>query len=285
MKILVTGLSGFTGHYLKTELENHGYTVFGLESNLLDLDSLTVDVTHLNPNAVIHLAGIAFVGHGNPNDFYHVNLLGTRNLLTAIQHCKKQVEFVLLASSANVYGNADAEVISEDTRTQPANDYAVSKLSMEIMTNLWKDQLPITIVRPFNYTGKGQSLSFLLPKITHHFKSKKKVIELGNLEVARDFSDVRVVANIYRRLLETPAAIGQTFNVCSGKAHTLNEIIKMAEKITDQTIEVCVNPAFVRSNEVKRLVGSRAKLEATIGPIEDIPIHETLRWMLEEDKG
>ncbi len=183
---------------------------------------------------------------------------------------------MLLASSANVYGNASAGVLDENT----ANDYAVSKLAMEHVAGLWRDRLPITVVRPFNYTGVGQAEQFLIPKIVSHFARRADVMELGNLEVARDFGDVRSVVAAYRKLLQEPASIGETVNVCTGTGYTLVEIVHMCEQITGHTLEIRVNPAFVRANEVKILVGDNGKLRKLIGDWEPMAMEQTLRWML-----
>lgn len=208
MLTLVTGLGGFTGQYLQAELESNGHTVVGLSSDLTNFNAVTAEITRIQPEAVVHLAGIAFVGHGNANAFYDVNLIGTRNLLDALAHHAPGVRSILLASSANVYGNRSEGVLSEDAKPEPANDYAVSKLAMEQMAYLWMERLPLFVVRPFNYTGVGQDDKFLIPKIVSHFREKKEVIELGNLEVWREFNDVRSVANIYRKLLEK-CAVGE----------------------------------------------------------------------------
>ncbi len=280
MKILVSGFRGFTGRYLGAELQAHGHTVTGLKANLLDVPALNAEIQELCPDAVVHLAGIAFVGHDDANAFYQVNLIGSRNLLEVLSKCNPVPKSVLLASSSNIYGNASVEVITEDTPAHPANDYAVSKLAMEYVARLYASRLPIIIVRPFNYTGVGQSEKFLLPKIVNHFKYKMPVIELGNLDVARDFSDVRVVVDCYRRLLECPAAIGQTFNVCSGRAVSLLQVLDVMRSMTGHEIEVRVNPALVRQNEVRIMRGSRARLESVIGSVNDIPLDQTLQWML-----
>jgi len=289
-RALVTGLTGFTGQYVAAELATAGYDVVGFvhgESpdvrcrsvDLTDRDATAAAVAWADADVVIHLAAIAFVGHGDVEAIYRVNVMGTRNLLEALAAAPRQPELVLLASSANIYGNAQAEPIAESTPPSPQNDYAVSKLAMEYMARLWSERLPIVIVRPFNYTGVGQAESFLLPKIVKHFREGASAIELGNIDVWRDFLDVRQVAYAYRRLVEMRPS-GGIFNICSGRAWSLREVIAMAEELSGRSIEVKVNPAFVRANEVRRLVGSDANLRATIGELPDIPLRETLRWML-----
>ncbi|MBU1235857.1 MAG: GDP-mannose 4,6-dehydratase [Gammaproteobacteria bacterium] len=290
-RALITGIDGFTGRYLKVELESTGWEVFGIgmserfdggnyhQIDLADVESLRRLVAEVQPDAVAHLAGIAFVGHGDANAIYRVNLIGSRNLLEVLAGADKVPEAVLLASSANVYGDAAEGVLNEDAPLNPANDYAVSKLAMEYAASLWMSRLPIVIVRPFNYTGVGQGEQFLLPKIVAHFTRRANVIELGNLDVWRDFSDVRSVANAYRRLLEHCPA-GETLNVCSGMTRSLREVMSMAGSITGHSMRVEVNPAFVRRNEVRSLCGDPAKLRRLIGAWDTPPLEETLRWML-----
>lgn len=289
-RALITGINGFTGRYLGPELEAAGYRVVGTGRDgdgagqgvhvvdLCDRERLIALVAEVRPDVVAHLAAISFVAHGDVEAIYRVNVVGTRNLLEALATLDHQPHAVLLASSANVYGNVPVEVIDESVPPSPANDYAVSKLAMEYVARLWMDRLPIIITRPFNYTGVGQARSFLLPKIVSHFQARAPLIELGNTEVARDFSDVRAVAAAYRRLIEL-APRGETFNVCSGTAHTLADVLEMMAEIAGYAIEVKVNPAFVRANEVKRLLGSGEKLERYAGRLPTIPLKDTLRWM------
>lgn len=289
---LITGRHGFTGRYLADELRSAGYTIAGIgqieesqsesqcfKCDLNDREAIRRVVQDISPDVVVHLAAIAFAAHDNADEIYRTNIVGTRNLLEALARCPRPPRSVLLASSANIYGNAAVSPIDEMTPPAPANDYAVSKFAMEQMARLWNDKLPITIIRPFNYTGAGQSLQFLLPKIVDHFKRRAPVIELGNLDVIRDFSDVRTVVVCYRLLIEA-AQHGDVFNICSGIGHSLEEVISIMRKLSGHDLNVVVNPAFVRSNEVHKLIGSCAKLEAAIGRLDSIPLHDTLQWML-----
>ena len=292
-RALITGINGFTGYYVAKELELAGWEIWGIGSqaqsdityryrqvDLLDREGLEGAVSEIKPHAVIHLAAIAFVAHSNAEAFYRVNIVGTRNLLAALATCEQVPECILLASSANIYGNSTEGVLSEFAAVHPANDYAVSKLAMEFMARLWLDRLPIVIARPFNYTGVGQSESFLLPKIVAHFRRQESIIELGNLDISRDFSDVRTVATAYRRLLEV-RPVGETVNVCSGKATSLREVLSLVSEISGQEIEVQVNPAFVRANDVKELCGDSSKLRSLVGDMEPPALSDTLRWMIE----
>jgi GDP-6-deoxy-D-talose 4-dehydrogenase len=288
-RVLLTGVNGFTGKYVRAELEAAGYTVIGAVVGAASgTHEVTLDITSLDncrrvmetvrPDYLIHLAAISFVQHADAEAFYRVNVIGTLNLLQAMVDAKLSPRRVLIASSANIYGNAKAEVITEEQSPQPVNHYAVSKLAMEYMVRTWCDRLPIVITRPFNYTGVGQESHFLIPKIVSHFVRRAPMIELGNLDVEREFSDVRMVASAYRRLIEDAPA-GEIFNICSGVAYSLAEVLAMMAKIAGYTIEVTVNPAFTRPNEVKRLVGSPKKLHDLVGHIETIPLPKTLDWM------
>ncbi|CAI2415473.1 GDP-mannose 4,6-dehydratase [Serratia ficaria] len=290
-RALVTGINGFTGRYVAAELSAAGYRVFGLGSlpssqpdylqgNLLDAPALTAVIEQVKPDVVIHLAAIAFVGHGDANAFYNVNVIGTRNLLQALHSSGHSLDAVLIASSANVYGNSTSGMLAEATPANPVNDYAVSKLAMEYMAKLWADKLPVFITRPFNYTGVGQADNFLLPKIVKHYKENAAIIELGNIDVWRDFTDVRALSRAYVALLQAKP-VGETFNVCSGRTYSLRDAVTLCEKISGHSLEIRVNPAFVRANEVKTLCGDATKLRTVIGEWDTPPLEDTLRWMLE----
>ncbi len=296
-RILITGVDGFTGRYLTTLLAGQGHEVVGISHSVIpvpieglasshicdltDAQGLKDIVLAVQPDKVAHLAAIAFVAHGAVEDIYRTNIVGSRNLLEAVS-AASSVDAVLLASSANIYGNRVSGAINETVAPDPINDYAVSKLAMEFVARLYQDRLPVIIARPFNYTGVGQSINFVIPKIIDHVRRGAATIELGNLDVARDFSDVRDVVLAYAALLNDPGAIGQVFNICSGKAQTLRDVIAMIQDISGHHFNVTVNPAFVRQNEVKMLWGDRSKIENLIGQRSHHDLRDTLAWMLEK---
>jgi nucleoside-diphosphate-sugar epimerase len=282
MKILLTGAIGFTGVYFRKMALAAGHDVVDLQADLLQVEKLRAEVLAIAPHAVVHLAGISYVGHANEGDFYNVNVVGTVNLLKALTALKVPPRHVLLASSANVYGNAQNSPITEQQAPAPVNHYAASKVAMECMAANFAAQLRIIIARPFNYTGPGQAVDFLIPKLVSAFKAKAATIELGNLHVEREFNDVRMVCAAYLALINRPA--GQTamevFNICSGNAYSLQSVLAHLKAITGHDLQVQVNPAFVRPHEVHKLCGNPQKLLAATGPLPNYSLQDTLQFML-----
>lgn len=280
MKLLVTGADGFTGRHFAAVARACGHDVVGLQANLGDAEALRAEVAQVAPEAVVHLAAISFVGHADASAFYNVNVIGTLNLLAALAALPQPPRSVLLASSANVYGNCEQSPITEAQPPAPVNHYAMSKLAMEHMARTYLDRLPLFFVRPFNYTGPGQDASFVMPKLVAHFAGRADAVELGNLDVEREFNDVRFVCAAYLQLLAR-AKPGEVVNICTGQPVTLKAVLALLSQITGHQLQVKVNPAFVRANEIHRLCGSPAKLVSVVGALESPSLADTLRWMLE----
>ena len=290
-RVLVTGARGFTGRYLVDRLRTDGYEVVGMtealpagasevHANLLDAGATARAVELVRPDRIVHLAALSFVAHDDVEATYRVNLLGSLALLQALATGSMPIRSVILASSAAVYGHVDADAIDETVAPAPVSHYGASKLAMEHMAATFRDRLPIVVVRPFNYTGPGQAEHFAVPKVVSHFRRRAKTIELGNIDVVREFMDVRNVAEIYLRLLACPAASGQTINVCTGRGVSLREVIAALETQTGHHAEIRVDPRLVRANDVPRVVGSPRKLEGLIGRLPEIPLAATLREMV-----
>jgi nucleoside-diphosphate-sugar epimerase len=296
-RVLITGIGGFTGRYVTQALMMRGHHVMGMTrssdepavpeaeamlfGDLADVESLNQVIAEARPEWVIHLAAISFVAHGDTNTIYQTNLSGTLNLLQALENSDDGCERILLASSANVYGDQGG-MLTETTVPMPANHYGISKLATEHVARIMAKRLPIIVTRPFNYTGVGQAPNFIIPKIIDHVRRGATEIELGNIDVARDFSDVRTVAECYARLLESPSAVGQTYNICRGHSLPVREIISMVQELSGSRFDVRTNPAFVREGEIMDLYGSNERLIREIGSITMPDMRDTLHWMLND---
>ncbi len=294
-RILITGASGFTGPYMARVLKQPGVKIIGVSNNKSSIDdtfdeAYATDLTNkaavedlvagAAPTHVVHLAGISFVGHEDLNQFYSVNVVGTENLLMALCESKSEIANVLISSSANVYGVPSQEGgITEAEELRPINHYAISKLASEFVARKFMDKLHITIARPFNYIGYGQNQSFVIPKIVQAFASGESTLELGSLDVSRDFTYVGDTVRAYSSLLYSDDCIGGAFNVCSGFAVSLLEVIDIMRQISGETLEVVTNPLFVRKHEIKSLHGANDKIRSYTGWEPKTTIEATLREM------
>lgn len=284
--ILVTGSSGFTGRYIIDALKKANYDVVGLVHthpgigdvvcDLRDKKTVIETIGALRPDGIIHLAALSFVGHPNPDEFYSVNVIGTENLIEATVVNNLALDKFIIASSANVYGNQClTDIIDECVTPAPINHYAISKLAMEYMAKTWWDKVPIILTRPFNYTGVGQHINFVIPKIVSAYKNKQKTIQLGNINVYRDFSNVKDVATGYLKLLCCDES-SEIVNICSGMVYSLSDVISIMNEISGYEMNVDVNPDFVRKNEVNILTGDNGKLLKITNFVPSIPLNKTL---------
>lgn len=278
-KLLLTGALGFTGRHFIQAAEQAGYEIHSLSADLTDVAAVNAEVAAVMPEYVVHLAAISAVMHADEEEIYRVNLLGTLSLLRALAALREVPKMVLLASSANVYGNSARVPIDEAVCPRPTNHYSISKLAMESMSSTFATRLKIVIARPFNYTGVGHDTRFVIPKLVEHFKNRVAFVELGNIEVEREFNDVRTVCEAYLRLLQKGES-EEVYNICSGRPLSLKKIIETLRQITGHDLQVRINSDFIRPNEIRSLCGNPAKLKSCIGNLHYPSIEETLHWML-----
>lgn len=286
MRVLVTGASGFTGHALCTALHQAGHEVIGVthrstpdapwvhhSADLRDATAVNALFKKTRPTAVVHLAARSFVDDNDSLGFYDHNVIAATHLLDASRD--HGVTRVIAASSANVYGvpAADDLPLSESAPTAPINHYGASKLAMEHMARTYNDDFALTITRPFNYTGVGQAAHFLVPKLAAHFAQKKALIELGNLDVARDYTGIDDVVRAYMMLLGCDAAAGETVNICSGRVYTLKQLLALFTELSGHTIEIKSQAHFVRRHDIALLSGDYSRLNRLCGwePKQSIP--------------
>lgn len=290
-KVLITGINGFTGKYLKKYLEELNYEVYGL-SNTIDekkdkifscdinnQDELNLIIENLQPNYIFHLAAISNVQHSDLVEMYKVNVIGTQNVLNASLKVKKHLKKIILASSATVYGNQTEKVLHENLVPNPINHYGISKLAMEQIAKTYFDELPILITRPFNYTAPGHSEHFVVPKIAKAFINNEKTIELGNIEVYREYNSIDYVLRVYFELMNSKST-GEIVNIASGKTHSLKEIISIFSKLSGHLIDIKINPQFVRKNEIITLAGDIVKLKKIIKIPKDNNIENVVNQFL-----
>lgn len=280
MRILLTGASGFIGGHVQEAARVQGHAVIPLRADLRSPEALKTELASRDPTHVLHLAGIAFVGNADVRAFYEVNLLGTLNLLEALASSSHRPLKVVLASSANVYGNAQVSPLRETQPPAPTNHYAMSKLAMEHLARTYETRLDLCLARTFNSTGPGQSEDFLIPKLVKAFKTRAPEVTLGNLEVEREFNDIRRTAAAFLGLVEHGIS-GETYNLCSGQPHRLKDVIDRLETLTGHRPKIRIDPDLVRPNEVLRLCGDPRKLLEVTGPLPSYSLDETLSWMLE----
>jgi len=286
LKIVVTGADGFTGRHFVKIAEMAGHEVLSVKADLLDKENLKASLEQIQFEAVINFAGVSFVNHEDETDFYAVNVLGAVNLLDALSSLPHdKLHSVLLVSSAQIYGNNAISKIDETVTPSPNNHYAMSKLAMEYMCRTYLDRLPLMLVRPFNYTGPGQDLNFVIPKIVDHFGHRAKKIELGNVDVEREYNDIRFVCNAYLALL-SHGKMGETYNLTTGRPYKLRYVVDLLTEMTGHIIEVENNPSLMRKNEIQRLSGDPKKLGdalvlAAVND-EEFKLSDTLQWMIAE---
>lgn len=278
MKIMVTGLAGFTGHYVANILQDRNREVVGFKADLRDADALSQEVASVRPDALIHLAAIAFAGTSDVDPYYQVNLLGTLRLVERFARYAPEAR-IIIASTAAFYDGNSVGAISEDAPTRPTNHYANSKLAMEAALNFWRDRLDFTIVRPFNYTGVGQPERYLVPKIVDHYRRRAPEIELGNLDVYRDFGDVRHVSRAYCDLIDVQPT-EPVLNIATARALSVRDILSIATRVTGHAPEISVNTSFVRTGEVDVQTGDNARLRAALPDWSPIAFEDTIAWML-----
>ena len=290
MKALITGIHGFVGQYLKKHLLSAGCEVYGIDRHSHDKDTFEADITDrdklggiikdIQPGEIYHLAGIADVAHGNVSDYYTVHALGTLNLYEAVQKTGIDPK-ILYVSTSNVYGIVPEEKqpIAEDQPVRPVNHYGASKAAGEMISHKYSaDGLRIIIARSFNHTGPGQTESFILPKLARAFAEKQPEIGLGDTHTKRDFTDVRDVVKAYRMMMQDAGA-GEIYNVCSGTAHSIDDILGYLRNITGHTIRIRQVSALKRTVDPVLFVGDNGRLKK-LGWSVEIPMEQTIKDLI-----
>lgn len=296
-KLLVTGEEGFVGRSIRAMAQDIRLA-FGWELasapasyDLRDRASLDALVAATRPDGVIHLAGISFVPDSfkDPEATLQINLIGTLHLLQALKKAGFSGSF-LYVSSGDVYGKLGAEdlPVAEDHLPRPSNPYAVSKLSAESLCRQWAqvETFRILVARPFNHIGPGQREDFVLANMARQIVRigrglQAPFIQVGDIDVKRDFLDVRDVVGAYLRLLDK-GQDGEIYNVCSGEGRAIRDLILALQRLTGVEAELQRDAARFRPADQREVVGSNRKLIAATAWKPAHLLDETLRTILED---
>ncbi|WP_342246003.1 NAD-dependent epimerase/dehydratase family protein [Pseudomonas sp. OTU5201] len=293
-KLFITGATGFVGQHLVRRLQEVPGDWQLLDRGRFDLlrpEELDVALAGGVPDAVIHLAGQTFVPEAfrDPAATLQVNVQGTLNLLQALKRAGFSGSF-LYVSSGDVYGQvAEGDLpIDESLLPRPRNPYAVSKLSAELLCQQWSytEGWHIVLARPFNHVGTGQRDAFVLASAAHQIARMRlglqpPRLEVGDVDVTRDFLDVRDVIDAYFAILEKGIS-GEVYNVCSGQEQKIRDLIQQLAVLAGVELELVEDPARMRRAEQRRVCASNVKLQQATGWKPTITIRQTLATILSD---
>ena len=299
MKALITGNLGFVGGYLRRELEEHGYKVTGLDlaagvdtvqADLLNPEQIAQVIRETAPDTVFHLAGQANVALSwkIPQKTVELNVVGALNLLDAVRAYHKDVRIVLVGSSDQYGSLKDAgQSVSENMQTKPLTPYAISKQAQEQLAAGYVRAygMNICMTRSFNHGGAGQQEGFLIPDfaagIVRVEMGLSKSLKVGNLSARRDFTHVRDVVRAYRLIAEKGKS-GEVYNVGSGMAYSVQEILNMLIAMANCPIPVEEDSTKMRPSDTPIISCNHDKLTKDTGWKTTIPIKIILADTLEE---
>ena len=307
MRALITGAGGFVGRHLTAHLTAAGDEVWGvvaaaddtaataagrtLVADIRDAAALARAVAAASPEAIYHLAGISTVVTSSAaarGETLDVNVTGAGNVLEAALAMKRPAR-TLLVGSAEQYGrSARADrTLAEDDPLRPVSTYGLSKTAQELLGRHYAAELvlDVVLVRAFNHTGPGQSPAFVVPDWTRQVAEmeagkREPRLVVGNLDVVKDFSDVRDIVRLYRRLVEDGIR-GEVYNACSGVGRRLGEVVDVLKALARVEFTVAVDEARVRNAEVTRVVGSPEKVRHQFDWRPQVAFRKTVRDVLE----
>lgn len=299
MKALITGIGGFVGPHLADNLLKNEYSVFGIDRKASEVNGckcFACDITdekaveniisEVKPDVIFHLAGQSSVekSYKEPELTFKINVEGTNNIFAALINCNIKPK-VLIISSADVYGAPESMPINEDAELSPKSPYARSRVEQEEISLRCNEEygIPIVVSRSFSHTGPGQQENFVCPNFAKQVvlvkRGKQSVIKVGNIEVKRDFTDVRDMVEAYR-ILSEKGIPGEIYNAGSGKSVSLRHVLETLFTEAGVKPEIEQEPSRVRKNDAIEIQADISKLKA-LGWEPKIPFEQTLKDILD----
>lgn len=285
MRALVTGATGFVGPYLMQTLHEQGHDAAPFEGEITDLAAVRASIDQTRPDVVFHLAAQSFVPDAlaSPRGTYDTNVIGTAVVAQALRESSSRAR-LLYVSSAEVYGvqPPDAYPLTESRAPSPSNPYAASKAAAEMLLlgEARSFGLDVVIARAFNHIGPGQSERFSVPSFAAQLAAiaagGPPQLYVGNLDAKRDFLDVRDVVRAYIALAKDGAK-GEIYNVCSGVARSMRDVLRELILAARVPVEVRDDPARMRPADVPLVLGDATKLRSQTGWAPQIPFAASIR--------
>jgi len=311
-KALITGVAGFAGSHLSEFLLSQKISVFGffhpdhstnnvqhlknridlIACDLLDKKNVRAKTALVNPDFVFHLAAFSSPANSfkNPKETLINNILSQLNLLEALLKIKSKAK-ILIVGSADEYGDIDQKYLPADEKTPlaPTSPYSVSKVAQDMLGLQFflQYKLQIVRVRPFNHIGPRQSKAFVVPSFASQIAEIEKqgqgIINVGNLEAWRDFTDVRDMVRAYLLALQKGVA-GDVYNIGSGKATKIADILKTLISLSKAKIKVRKDKSLFRPVDLKKIYCNFSKFQAQTGWKPKIPLLKTLSDTIEYER-
>lgn len=287
-KALITGDTGFVGKHLRTLLMTSKWDVHGFskryDDDLLDYERVRTVVDEIRPTHIFHLAAQAYVPESstNPVRAFDVNTIGSVNLLEAVRQTGVKTR-ILLAGTSEEYGHTTDKVTTENTLPNPQSPYAISKLAMDHMGRLYAKSygMPVVITRAFNHTGPGRgemyAESAFARQIVECELGMRDIVQHGNLESMRNYTDVRDVVRAYVRAIDLPSGV---YNICSDQNVSMQDVMDLLVKGAKTKIKTEVNPALYRPSDFSFNPPSCDRFHKLTSWRPEIPLEETMTDIL-----
>lgn len=305
-KVLIFGAAGFVGSYLCKEFLNHGYKVSGTDkgegtalpqevdfyqTDLMQSDDVENLIDRIQPDIIVNLAAISSVGASwkIPQSTMAINVIGALNIMEAARKSEQKPKILFVGSSEEYV--ISERPLDENTQLNANNPYGISKTTQEQFAKLYREQydLKIYCVRPFNHTGVGQRDSFVLPSFCKQVAEIDKSgkcgkIRVGNLHVRRDFSHVKDVVRAYRMIVESDDC-NQVYNVGSGNAYSLEDMLAYVIGLSKQNIEIEVDQSRIRPTDQPVICCNCSLIEQKLGWKPQYDVFDALKEMFEYYKN
>lgn len=279
-KILLIGSRGYVGSYVHKECNKNFNVIPSMQYdiNLFKINSFKKAFEKIKPDIIINCAGFAHLDKTNIKDLYTLNFISVLEIVNFLISIGYMGRFIN-TSSSQIFGNITDGLITEEKMHNPQNHYSIAKSCTDKLLNLINAELDSVTLTLFNTMGIGHRDTYLIPKLIKSFKEKADQIYLGNLNVVRDFTDIRDVARAYAFIAKQKNMHSRNLNICSGEGQSISHLISELELLTNHHPEIILKKEYMRENDNLEMIGCNKKI-LDLGFKFKYSLHDSLKWML-----